>query len=142
MASRGPTSSPRPAPCSRSRPTGAPRSSSRLESVTLWRLPQAIEDEIDARWEHWLEDPEPWRDVFKKLEPNLGTDLLAALRAFGLIGDAERDAVLRLAPSAEGRAVALPSPFRGDDASVTLLAAAFARGAPEKLAVPYARLAA
>lgn len=111
------------------------------DSVTLWRLPEALEDEIDARWEHWLDNPDPWRDVFKKLEPNLGADLLAALRDFGLIGDAERAAVLRLTPSAEGRAVALPSPFREDDASLTLLAAAFARGTPEKLAVPYARLA-
>jgi hypothetical protein len=107
------------------------------ESVTLWRLPEAIEDELDAQWEHWLDDPEPWRDFFKKLEPNLGSDLLAALRGFGLIGDAEQSAVRRLSLSAEGRAVLLPAPFGGDDASVTRLAAAFALGAPEKVAVPY-----
>lgn len=109
-------------------------------SATLWRLPEALEDEIDARWEHWIDNPDPWSDVFKQLEPNQGSDLLAALRSFGLIGDAERDAVLRLKPSAEGRAVALPSLFRLDDVTVTLLAAAFARGEPGVLAVPYARL--
>jgi hypothetical protein len=111
-------------------------------AATLWRLPEALEDEVDARWEHWLDNPEPWRDVFKKLEPNLGTDLLAALTGFGLLGAAEREAVTRLKRSAEGCAVALPAPFRADDATMTLLAAAFARGEQGALAVPYARLAA
>jgi hypothetical protein len=109
------------------------------ESVTLWQLSEEIEDEFDARWEHWLDAPDPWRDFFKTLESSLGDDLLAALRGFGLIGDAEQNAVRRLQLSAEGRAVALPQPFGGDDASVTLLAAAFARGVPEKVAIPYAR---
>jgi hypothetical protein len=109
-------------------------------SATLWRLPEVLEDEVDARWEHWLDNPEPWHDVFKQLEANQGNDLLAALKGFGLVSDAQRDAVLRLAPSAEGRAVPLPAPFLADDATVTLLAAAFSLGKPRELAVPYAKL--
>src|SRR5205085_6411157 len=26
------------------------------ESVTLWRLPAAVEEEFDTRWEHWLDE--------------------------------------------------------------------------------------
>src|SRR4051812_44098182 len=25
------------------------------KSATLWRLPEAVEEEFDARWEHWLD---------------------------------------------------------------------------------------
>lgn len=109
-------------------------------SVTLWRLPENLEEEVDARWEHWLDDAGSWRDFFGKLGEKQGDDLLAALRSFDLIGDAEANAVARLAVSAEGRAVQLPATFRADDATLTLLAAAFARGQPGDLAVPYARL--
>jgi hypothetical protein len=110
------------------------------ESVTLFHLPDDVEADLEARWEHWLDDAGAWRGFFEKIAQMQGTDLLAALRTLGLAGDAEATAVARLKVSAEGRAVALPSTFRGDDATLTLLAAAFARGAPESLAVPYAKL--
>lgn len=35
------------------------------ESVTLWRLPQSIEEEFDARWEHWLEHRKEWEGFFE-----------------------------------------------------------------------------
>src|SRR5688572_28433555 len=37
-------------------------------SVTLWRLPEAIEEEFDTRWEHWLDHAEEWQPFFGKLE--------------------------------------------------------------------------
>jgi hypothetical protein len=108
--------------------------------VTLWRLPEVLEDELDARWEHWLDDVNTWKDFFGRLAQIQGPDLLAALRTFELIRDADANAVGLLLVSPGSRAVPLPGTFRSDDATLTLLAAAFARGEPNALAVPYAEL--
>ncbi|NTX41658.1 BrxE family protein [Myxococcus sp. CA033] len=110
-------------------------------SVTLWRLPEAIEEEFDARWEHWLDNASDWTEFFEKLESLSGTDLTALLRSFELVSDRDIEAYGRLRRSAEGRAVPLPGPFSAIDDDVALLALGFARGEPGALAVPYARRA-
>jgi hypothetical protein len=107
--------------------------------VTLWRLPEAIEEEFDARWEHWLDNASDWSLFFEKLEGMQGSDLTAILRAFEVVSDRDLDAYAKLRRSAEGRAVPLPGTFSGNDADVSLLALGFARGEPGALAVPYAR---
>ena len=73
--------------------------------VTLWRLPEAIEEEFDARWEHWLDNASEWTPFFEKLETLSGTDLTAILRAFELVSDRDLEAYGKLRRSAEGRAV-------------------------------------
>jgi hypothetical protein len=107
--------------------------------VTLWRLPEAIEEEFDARWEHWLDHAVEWQPFFHKLEGLQGTDLVAALRGFGVISDADAEGLARLRRSAEGRAVPLPGVFSPIETDVTLLALGFARAEVGALAVPYAR---
>jgi hypothetical protein len=109
--------------------------------VTLWRLPEAIEEEFDARWEHWLDNAADWSPFFEELQGLQGDDLTAILRAFGVVGDRDLEAFARLRRSAEGRAVPLPGPFSGSDGDVALLALGFGRGEPAALAVPYARRA-
>src|SRR5690606_36160691 len=109
--------------------------------VTLWRLPESVEEAFDARWEHWLDHPDEWNAFFEKLESFSGTDLIDALRAFELIEARDVEAYGNLKRSAEGRAVPLPGIFSGTDADVALLALGFARGEPSALAVPYARKA-
>lgn len=109
-------------------------------SVTLWRLPEATEEEFDARWEQWLDDASSWAPFFEKLEAITGTDLAAVLRQFGLAGERDVEALGKLKRSAEGKAVQLPGTFSGSDEDVTLLALGFARGEPGSLSVPYARL--
>jgi hypothetical protein len=109
--------------------------------VTLWRLPEATEEEFDARWEYWIDNASDWTAFFEKLESIQGNDLTAILRAFEVVSDRDLDAYARLRRSAEGRAVPLPGLFSGTDDDVTLLALGFARGEPSALAVPYARRA-
>jgi len=112
--------------------------------VTLWRLPEANEEEFDARWEQWLDNAADWAPFFEKLETIPGADLAALLRSFELVGDRELEAYAKLRRSAEGRAVPLPGMYSGTDADVALLALGFARGEPGEpggLAVPYARRA-
>lgn len=109
--------------------------------VTLWRLPEAVEEAFDARWEYWLDHPGEWTAFFEKLDKMGGTDLTGILRAFELVVARDVEAYGRLKRSAEGRAVPLPGLFSGADADVALLALGFARGEPSQLAVPYARKA-
>lgn len=107
--------------------------------VTLWCLPEEIEEEFDTRWEHWLDRATEWQPFFQKLEALQGTDLVAALRAFEVVSDRDVDGLARLRRSAEGRAVPLPGVFSANDTDVRLLALGFARGEVGALAVPYAR---
>jgi hypothetical protein len=33
--------------------------------VTLWRLPETVEEEFEARWEHWLDNAGEWTKFFE-----------------------------------------------------------------------------
>jgi hypothetical protein len=107
--------------------------------VTLWRLPDLIEEEFDARWEHWLDHAPDWAPFFQSLEGLQNSDLVDALSSFEIVNDRDVDRLVRLRRSAEGRAVPLPGIFSGTDDDVALLAIGFARAESGALAVPYAR---
>ena len=109
--------------------------------ATLWRLPEAIEEEFDARWEHWLDNAADWSAFFERLEVLPGNDLTGIMRALELVSDRDLEAYAKLRRSSEGRAVPLPGVFSDNDADVALLALGFGRGEPSALAVPYARRA-
>jgi hypothetical protein len=109
--------------------------------VTLWRLPEATEEEFDARWEEWLDNASDWAPFFERLETLPAVDLASILRTFEIVGDGDVAAYAKLRRSAEGRAVPLPGLFSGTDGDVALLALGFARGEAGNLAVPYARRA-
>ncbi|SBW20200.1 hypothetical protein FDG2_1620 [Candidatus Protofrankia californiensis] len=106
--------------------------------VTLWRLPAAVEEEFEARWEHWLDNAEAWLPFFEQLEHPGGGSLSELLASRGLVSGDDVAAATRLRRSAEGRAVALPTAFSGSDGDVRLLALGFGRGEPGDLAVPFA----
>jgi hypothetical protein len=109
------------------------------ECVTLWRLPEEIEEQFDTQWEHWLDHAADWRPFFKRLESLPGTDLAAILKSLELVDDHDLESLSHLRRSAEGRAVPLPGVFASTDSDVTLLALGFARAEKGALAVPYAR---
>src|SRR3954451_12907655 len=52
------------------------------QCVTLWRLPDDVEEEFDARWEGWLDRADEWTPFFQKAESLQGTDLVALLVGF------------------------------------------------------------
>jgi hypothetical protein len=107
--------------------------------ATLWSLPEILEEELDARWEHWLDHAEEWAGFFCRLEVLAAESLADVLSGFGLVSESDLEAYSRLRRSAEGRAVPLPGTFRAEDATITLLALGFAHGEPGALAVPYVR---
>lgn len=108
-------------------------------SVTLWRLPEDIEEEFDARWEHWLDNVSEWTPLFEMLEKLTGADLTNVLGSLQVVSARDLEAFARLRRSAEGRAVPLPGFFAASEKELSLLALGFARGEPGALAVPYAR---
>lgn len=108
-------------------------------SATLWNLPEVLEEEFDARWEHWLDHVGEWSGFFSRLETLPQGDLSVVLAEFGLASEADLAACSRLKRSAQGNAVPLPGTFQADDATLTLLALGFSRGEPGELAVPYIR---
>jgi hypothetical protein len=112
------------------------------DAVTLWRLPDHVEEAFDARWESWLDTANDWESFFERVAAIEGTDIVPALEALGLADGADLASFAGLHTSAAGRAVALPATFAGTDAEVTLLALGFARGAVGSLAVPYAHVTA
>jgi hypothetical protein len=107
-------------------------------AVSLWRLPNDVEEAFEARWEQWLDAANEWDAFFASVAALDGTDVVFALQAFGLADDTDLEAFAGLKASAEGRAVPLASAFGGTDVEVTLLALGFARGGIGALAVPYA----
>jgi hypothetical protein len=107
--------------------------------VTLWRLPEVVEDEFDARWEHWLDHHNDWEGFFAQVAAVAEPDILRALDAFDLLLPGDLDRLGRLKRSAEGKAVQLPGLFDGGNDDVTLLALGFARGQVGAPAVPYMR---
>jgi hypothetical protein len=107
--------------------------------VTLWQLPPLIEDQFEARWEHWLDHAADWTDFFQGVESLPENDLIAALSAASAVTEADLRAFARVPPSAGARAFSLPNPFSGTNEDIALLAVGFARGEPGSLVVPYAR---
>lgn len=109
--------------------------------VTLLRLPEAIEEDFDARWEQWLDSASDWAPFFAELESLSGADLVAILSKFALVSERDVEAYGKLRRSAEGQVVPLAGNFAGRDEDVALLALGFARGEPGELAVPYLKCA-
>lgn len=106
-------------------------------AVTLWSLPQSVEQAFDARWEQWLDSADEWKPFFEELASANGGDLLSELEKVSVLRDGERDRLRAIRPTEEARSVALPGTFDGSDSDLTLLAAAFSLGKPGNLIVPY-----
>jgi hypothetical protein len=107
-------------------------------SVTLWRLPDAIEEEFEARWEVWLDNANEWSEFFESVAATQNSELVSILRAMNLVTESDVDAYSRLRRSPEARSVELPGTFGATDSEVALLALGFAKGEPGALTVPYA----
>ena len=107
--------------------------------ITLWQLSAGHEQSLDRAVRDWLDRDAEWDVFFRAIQACDGTDLLGWLAALDLVDDNVAAEVKRLRRALGGRAVLLPGVRRATDPTVCLLAAAFSRGEPGRLAVPYAR---
>jgi hypothetical protein len=107
--------------------------------VTLWSLPEDLEERFDARWEQWLDNSAEWEPFFLALEKPTSRDLAELLAERELVSDAEVSEFSRMKRSAEGRAVPVGGAFTSTNRDIALLGLAFGRGEEKALAVPYMR---
>ena len=110
------------------------------KSVTLWQLPEPVEDSIEAAWEGWLGDAPGWSGFFDAVSGGTEPTVTAFLKRLGLVSEQDVAASAKLKRSTEGRSVALPGYFGGSAAEVALLALGFDLSGGG-LVIPYARLA-
>jgi len=108
-------------------------------SVTLWRLPEDLEERFDARWEHWLDNAREWDEFFERAAAVDTPDLAGALAALGLLDGETTAAVMRLPLAPGARSLELPTVFSRTQVDANLLAQGFSRGSTGSLVVPYAR---
>jgi len=109
------------------------------DSITLWRLPPEVEDQIEDARPGWLESPEEWSEFLNQVNGQTSDNLLDLLSSLSLVPEANREQAKRLKRADDARSVPLPAVGEVTDDTIALLAAAFWRSEPGKLAVPYAR---
>ncbi len=107
-------------------------------SLTLWNLPPEPAARFDEQWPQWVEDVDTWRPFFDQLAGCQGADLCASLQQFGLLSDELAQIAAALPLETGGWVVHVPTAGLSLDDQMTLLAAAFGRGGPRQLVVPYA----
>lgn len=109
-------------------------------SVTLWRLPTEVEDQLELKVQRWIEDPAPWNSFFTRLQDLKDADLLGLLGSLNLLNAEQRQEAEKLRRSTERRAVQITGEHVITDDLLTLLAAGFWRGDQGQPAVPYAKV--
>lgn len=107
-------------------------------SVTLWRLPDDIEERFDAGWEHWLDHASDWEGFFASVAGIADADLPTALARLDLVSESAVATVRDLPLKGGERSVKLPTDYLGSMAEIELLAAGYSRGSIGSLVVPYA----
>lgn len=107
------------------------------QSVTLWDLPEDIEEAFEARWEFWLDNASEWLGYFESIQDPKEKDIAVMLAEHGLVTQADIASSRRLRRAPGGRAVVLPGAFAGRPEDYAMLALGFAQSEPGELAVPY-----
>jgi hypothetical protein len=109
------------------------------QGATLWRLPAAIEDEFEDRWQTWLDEVDRWQTFFAQVSSIKSQDVLGTLLTLELITHKDVSEVQRLKRAVEGYSLELPISML-DNTAMRLLAAGFAFSEPGKPIVPYVRV--
>lgn len=110
------------------------------DSITLWHLPAAVEEQFEHTWSQWIGDEEAWPAFFDRLQNWDSPDLIQALKSFGLWSWELDAGIGKVTPS--GASIQLPSTIRLSDQDLSLLAGGFSKGSVGTLVVPFLRLTA
>ncbi len=111
----------------------------RTDAVTLWRLPEALEDRFDSLWETWLDRHAAWRSYFEAVAALRSGDIIDATTSLGLITNDEIKAFRALRTAPDGRGLMIGKAFTGQRPQIALLALGFSAGSANDPVVPFVR---
>lgn len=112
------------------------------DAITLWRLPEAVEERFESLWETWLDRHVEWRPYFEAVAALRSGDVIAATTDLGLVTSDEVKTILALRAAPEGRGLAVGDNFTGKRPQIALLALAFSVGRASDPVVPFVRASA
>ena len=110
------------------------------DAFTLWKLPAELEDHLEDAWSEWLEDQEPWQRFLAEVNESVNGDFLQFLQSIDLVSKDVAEQTKRLRRADDQRSVPLSQMNEVTESTIELLAGAFSRGEPGKLAVPYVQV--
>lgn len=108
--------------------------------MTLWHLPDEIEEPFSAQWSRWMDEMPTWVPFFEQIAATSVGSLADVMKSVGLLDSRDEMSLQGLHRSAEGRAIMLPGLHRPSDELLTLLAAGFSLSDVGSPAIPYARI--
>src|SRR5262245_53726871 len=115
---------------------------SQNDAVTLWRLPEMLEDRFESRWETWLDRHSDWRSFFEAVAATRTGDVIAVATDFGLVTGDEVKALRALRATPGSRGLSVGKSFTGQRRQIALLALGFSLGRTNEPLVPFVRASA
>src|SRR5262245_33579217 len=112
---------------------------SQNDAITLWRLPEQLENRFESRWETWLDDHSAWRSFFEAVATIRMGDVITATTELGLITSDEIKALRALRAAPEGRGLCVGKSFTGQRRQIALLGLGFSVGRANDPIVPFVR---
>jgi hypothetical protein len=115
---------------------------SQNDAITLWCLPEALEDRFESLWETWLARHTDWRSYFDAVAAIRTGDVIAAATDLGLVTSDDIKALRALKAAPDGRGLKVGKSFTGERRQIALLALGFSVGRASEPVVPYVRASA
>lgn len=112
------------------------------DAITLWRLPEAVENRFESLWENWLDRHAEWRSYFEAVAAIRSGDVVAATTGLGLVTSDEVKALRALRTAPDGRGLSVAKAFTGQRTQIALLALGFSAGSANDPVVPFVRASA
>jgi hypothetical protein len=112
------------------------------DAITLWRLPEAVEDRFESHWDTCLDGYVDWLGFFDSVAAIREPDVIAAMTGLDLVTAEEVKAFRGLRAVPEGRGLTVGKSFGGKHRDVALLALGFAAGKAGEPVVPFMRASA
>jgi hypothetical protein len=110
---------------------------SQNNAITLWCLPEAMEDRFESLWETWLARHMDWRPYFEAVAAIRTGDVIAATTDLGLVTKDDIKALRALKAAPDGRGLKVGKSFAGERRQIALLALGFSVGRANEPVVPY-----
>jgi hypothetical protein len=109
------------------------------DAVTLWRLPETVEDRFEAHWDACLDSYADWHTFFNTVAAIREADVIAAMTGLDLVTTDEVKAFRALRAAPEGRGLSVGKSFVDQRRHIALLALGFAAGKAGEPIVPFMR---